>query len=120
MNFKKIIYRFVILCSFAFVYANEAKAQGNLQFNQVKLVSTSDTVPANKVWKVESVLYSSEHYNNSTINLNGQVVYVRTYAVSNGQSVWEMSFPFWVPEGTILSVGANVRKISIIEYNIIP
>lgn len=30
------------------------KAQGNLQFNQVKLVSTIETVPIAKIWKVES------------------------------------------------------------------
>ena len=30
-------------------------AQNNLQFNQVKLVgSTAETVPAGKVWKIES------------------------------------------------------------------
>jgi len=31
-----------------------------LQFSQVKLVTTVETVPANKVWKIESVL-SGEH-----------------------------------------------------------
>ncbi len=35
-----------------------AMAQGNLQFNQVKLVTSQQTVPANKVWKVESVIYT--------------------------------------------------------------
>ena len=34
------------------------QAQGNLQFNQVKLVTTLETVPAGKVWKVESVIYN--------------------------------------------------------------
>ena len=34
------------------------KAQGNLQFNQVKLVTTLETVPAGKAWKVESVIYN--------------------------------------------------------------
>lgn len=32
-------------------------SQGNLQFNQVKLVSTQETVPTGKVWKVESAAY---------------------------------------------------------------
>ena len=35
------------------------KAQGNLQFNQAKLVNTIDTVPSGKVWKIESFIYSS-------------------------------------------------------------
>lgn len=33
-----------------------AFAQGTLQFNQVKLVTAQETVPAGKVWKVESAL----------------------------------------------------------------
>ena len=35
-----------------------AFAQGNLQFNQVKLVTALETVPAGKVWKIESVIYN--------------------------------------------------------------
>lgn len=34
----------------------QAMAQGTLQFNQVKLVTAQETVPAGKVWKVESAL----------------------------------------------------------------
>jgi hypothetical protein len=34
------------------------KAQGNLQFNQVKMVFAQETVPVGKVWKIESVIYS--------------------------------------------------------------
>ena len=33
-------------------------AQGSLQFNQVLLVNTLDTVPANKVWKIEAMAYN--------------------------------------------------------------
>ena len=117
---KELIYKIAILCFLAFVYSNDIKAQGNLQFNQVKLVSASDTVPANKTWKVESILYSADHASTASILLNNQTVFTRSYYVSNGQSVWEMSFPFWVPAGTVLAAGSNVRKISIIEYNIVP
>jgi hypothetical protein len=40
-----------------FVLLNQlAYAQGNLQFNQVKLVTALETVPAGKVWKIESVI----------------------------------------------------------------
>jgi hypothetical protein len=42
----------------AFFYVTSfAKSQGNLQFNKVKLVSTVETVPAGKVWKVEGLHY---------------------------------------------------------------
>jgi hypothetical protein len=47
-----------LLC-LAFGFCVGLKAQ-TLQFSQVKLVTTVETVPANKVWKIESAL-SGEH-----------------------------------------------------------
>ncbi|MBM3171947.1 MAG: hypothetical protein FJZ75_10105 [Bacteroidetes bacterium] len=47
-----------LLC-LAFGFCVGLKAQ-TLQFSQVKLVTTIETVPANKVWKIESAL-SGEH-----------------------------------------------------------
>lgn len=47
-----------LLC-LAFGFCVGLKAQ-TLQFSQVKLISTVETVPANKVWKIESAL-SGEH-----------------------------------------------------------
>jgi hypothetical protein len=39
----------------SFLFAGVSFGQGNLQFNQVKLVgSTAETVPSGKVWKIES------------------------------------------------------------------
>ena len=55
----------VVTAFFAVLYAY---AQGNLQFNQVKLVSTVETVPAGKVWKLENYLPSSQ----LAIDLNRQ------------------------------------------------
>jgi hypothetical protein len=49
---KKIITIAMLLFSVA------TYAQGNLQFNQVKLISTVQTVPVGKVWKVESMICS--------------------------------------------------------------
>ncbi|NBN99205.1 MAG: hypothetical protein EBV19_08240, partial [Flavobacteriia bacterium] len=40
------------------VFSGGFLAQGNLQFNQVKLVTNQETVPVGKVWKVESVIYN--------------------------------------------------------------
>jgi len=40
-----------------FLLANTSRAQ-TLQFSQVLLVSTTQTVPANKVWKVEGFMPS--------------------------------------------------------------
>ena len=44
------------------VFCVSLKAQGNLQFNQVKLVTALETVPVGKVWKVESALSGEERY----------------------------------------------------------
>ena len=41
---------------FTFLLLNTIYSQGNLQFNQVKLVSAIETVPAGKVWKVTNFL----------------------------------------------------------------
>jgi hypothetical protein len=60
-----------------------AHAQGNLQFSQVKLVTTQETVPAGKVWKVESALSGEERYptSGSTLPSNSRFILV------NGSSV---------------------------------
>ena len=64
----KIIF-FVCLLWCGVIYS-----QGNLQFNQVKIVSNTDaaqTVPAGKVWKIESVISDGgqDAYINTTINI---------------------------------------------------
>ena len=46
----------VLLSITALLISLSASAQGNLQFNQVKLVTTAEAVPAGKVWKVENIL----------------------------------------------------------------
>ena len=59
-------------------------AQGNLQFNQVVTVSTTTmTVPAGKVWKVESYSESevtfNSNYSSGCINVN----YHRPLVINN-------------------------------------
>jgi len=47
-----------LLIAFALFSFFTGIAQGNLQFNQAKIISNTDppqTVPAGKVWKIESV-----------------------------------------------------------------
>lgn len=58
-------------------------AQGNLQLNQVKLVTTVETVPVGKVWKVESALTGEERYPTSgtTLASNSRFILV------NGTSI---------------------------------
>jgi len=54
---KRVLFSLIL-----FFVAFLVNAQGNLQFNQVKLVTTLETVPAGKVWKVESALTGEERY----------------------------------------------------------
>jgi len=114
-------------------------SQGNLQFNQVKLVTTSETVPAGKVWKIENILPgvrpTTTSWGNSTldftININNQTVYYlssesKGNVGGNGQtgissiSVGIGNSPIWLPAGAILSAGTNVLSVNVLEFNLVP
>lgn len=72
----------IIFLSFLFMCLS-LRAQGNLQFNQVKLVTALETVPAGKVWKVESALSGEERYPTSGTNLpsNSRFIQVNGAAI---------------------------------------
>ena len=56
------------------LFATQLSAQ-NLEFNQVKLVSTIETVLVGKVWKVTNVLPSTSAYNSHVdIKVNNNVI----------------------------------------------
>ena len=117
-------------------------AQGNLQFNQVKLVTAQETVPAGKVWKIESVIYnipegsttyqtgnlgscSANDYNSAAIVVAGTPTKVgqgtSPLGYSSGSYVHSYTIlPIWLPAGTTLSGGICLNKISVIEFNITP
>lgn len=117
-------------------------AQGNLQFNQVKLVTAIETVPVGKVWKIESVIYhigqtssgvqstnggcnNSAYYESTAIEIAGTPTKVGqgTQAASYSSLSYTHSYtilPLWLPSGTTLSGGTCLNKISVIEFNIIP
>jgi len=121
----KVNNKYLITLIIGILFFNVSKAQSNLQFNQVKLVTTVDTVPAKKVWKVESVLYSNAN-TNSYISLNGTsllvryINYVQIGTTGVASLIWEMKYPFWLPAGSTLAKSTNVESISIIEYDIVP
>ncbi len=122
-----------------------AKAQNNLQFNSIKLVSTVQTVPANKVWKVESCSFaggfpfcvgtSSTSYfcgasstNSSGTDaimsyiVNGVTSYIIgiTHHASYPSSMPNLSFPLWLPAGATLQAGTNMSYFSVMEFNVVP
>lgn len=102
-----------------FQFTNKINSQ-TLQFSRVLLVSTTQTVPANKVWKVESVVPYSQNYVwhevvvNSLISMVGHVNQVGT------GDVWFNTFPMWLPAGTTLAAGQKVNYVSVIEFTVVP
>jgi len=122
---------------FSLIYLSFASyAQGNLQFNQVKLVTTVETVPVGKVWKVEAVLgqrsvsgttsFHQTHdviINGITVNFTQDLSIARATGSGNtfGASAEGVStVPFWLPAGSTLAISNNVSFISVLEYNIVP
>jgi hypothetical protein len=110
-------------------------AQGNMQFNQVIRIKNTGsislpasinvatiTVPANKVWKIESA--SAQLYLNITID--GQLAF---YGNANQDAMINPSLPIWLSSGTyqVLLFGtasagtiAYTTVISGLEFNIVP
>jgi hypothetical protein len=117
MSFKLFIACIGLVASF------HAAAQGNLQFNQVlnieftSGVSTTYTVPAGKVWKMENVLLGSLN-NYACMNFNGTTYYLRQHNTSS--SSWD-NFPFWLGTGQTFSIGGSCSPglLSIIEFNVV-
>ncbi|MCF8269124.1 MAG: hypothetical protein K9I25_04075 [Crocinitomicaceae bacterium] len=125
-------------------------AQGNLQFNQVKLVTTSETVPAGKVWKLENYLPSSQlaidlnrqpnqasagGTKNFIVLVNGAQVFLQTTItreVGRNDGYWSQDgyataadyrifdAPIWLPAGTTLAASTNVMSLSVVEFNVLP
>lgn len=139
-------YLFIILI--AGCYIGKITAQGNLQFNQVKIVYNTDptqTVPTGKVWKIESVFFSGEDV--VTMNTNGSNTspfsacglptawyyhYGRYLAINNvpisfgvlNVGAHTTQLPIWLPAGsticTCLSTTFCAKGYSVIEFNVVP
>ncbi len=118
---------------FTFLLLNKVYSQGNLQFNQVKLVSAIETVPAGKVWKVTNYLptpngnyqvFAQPALAEYLININGVAMNLgrRAYYNSSYGLMDEVRHTgdIWLAAGTTLSVFQNIAHLSVIEFNIIP
>ena len=92
----------------------------------VRLVSTSQTVPANKKWKISSVLPSSpiSASNVYTIGINGQTAYIGGVAIGQTGSTggvfnnqyFTLKGDIWLPAGSVLASGSSILGISVLEY----
>ena len=115
---KKILFlNILIVLSFAL------KGQ-NLEFNQVLLINSLDTVPQGKVWKVQSALSECSSNCNATILINGYSIHTYSYHTgvpNNSQKTAAAhnptNFPIWLPSGTTLNISNGVKYISVIEFN---
>jgi hypothetical protein len=125
---------------FALVKIN---AQGTLQFNQVKLLNSSETVPAGKVWKVEGLSYNGGNVFNGAVTytthvfggnrgfdgfmrfqVNGESIVIPAAYVTSANGIAtaipNYTFPMWLPAGTTLAPQTNITFINVIEFNVIP
>ena len=130
---KRILFLFSILFFLCFSL-QKSFAQGNLQFNQVinytfslptsnygagMQFSSTYTVPAGKVWKIETMASNSE--SNTGYSLNGYRV---PFYGNNAYAAYKGAL--WLKEGTQFQLwsnnisGSSEFIVSIIEFNIVP
>ena len=126
-----------ILLILTIAFSSTSFAQGNLQFNQViKVIDVNQTVPAGKVWKVES-------YHQQTVGLStnmpttgcGDLARPRPYYVDNlmyhhinpignGNSSFASAatneFPLWLSAGQLIRTSCPQDFLSVIEFNVVP
>ena len=112
-------------------------AQGNLQFNQVVTVSTTSmTVPAGKVWKVESYSESEVTFNSNyspgcinvnyhrplVINNNNYYFFGNMATASSGANYITTGnkLPIWLKSGDQIRTVCSSDFASAIEFNIVP
>ena len=104
MDFKKTITLLAVMCAFS-SFGQELIAPYN--------ISSSDTVPSDEIWKVESILYSTMS-SDGYISLNGNQIKSNEYIYNS--TAHEMKLPFWLNSGDIIAVGSNVRYISVLKF----
>ena len=122
--------RTLLLILFSISIPVLAKAQGTLQFNQVRLLEGSQgncptcwTVPAGKVWKVMSVSSSSGNIVYYVLN-NRQLGFVATTGCCTQDGRYLQPFPMWLPAGATFGYNgmSNNQAITFfaLEFNVIP
>lgn len=119
----------MILVLMALASTPLASAQGNLQFNQVVLITLDIdtpypfTVPTGKIWKIQSA--SSGYYSSTVYLRDASANYLATLYANNLD--YRVNFPYWLPTGftgDFRRVGNTSSgpkaTVSIIEFNVIP
>ena len=117
---KKIIFITLLFCGLAFTAQSQS-----LTYSKVILLTSLDTVPQGKVWKVESAvseMKSTSQHIYFYIN-NNKCTVTRTWVSLLANAPYALPivnpiFPMWLPAGTIVTSGVDVEALSIIEFNI--
>lgn len=121
----------------AFTVVGLFHAQGNLQFNQIVTVGTTSlTVPAGKVWKVESYTESEVTFNSNyssgcvnsnyhrplVINNNNYYFFGNMATASSGANYITTGnkLPIWLKPGDQIRTVCSSDFASVIEFNIVP
>jgi hypothetical protein len=137
-----MVFKKNIILVFLVVLSNFIQAQNSLQFNQVILLNSVSTVPAGKVWKIESVVNGSNPNPSlcytcnigiqdcaMSIIINSTHICLSKYheniigtSLANSAAASESaynptSFPIWLPAGSTVALGKNSVFISILEFN---
>jgi hypothetical protein len=127
----------IFLFTMGFFFLGSVKAQGNLQFNQVVTVSTTTmTVPAGKVWKIESYSESEVTFNSNyssgcvnvnyhrplVINNNNYYFFGNMATASSGANYISTGnkLPIWLKSGDQIRTVCSSDFASVIEFNIVP
>lgn len=122
---------------FAFFILGSLNAQGNLQFNQIVTVGTTSlTVPAGKVWKVESYSESEVTFNSNyssgcvnsnyhrplVINNNNYYFFGNMATASSGANYITTGnkLPIWLKPGDQIRTVCSSDFASVIEFNVVP
>lgn len=126
-----------LLFVFAFTVVGLFHAQGNLQFNQIVTVGTTSlTVPAGKVWKVESYTESEVTFNSNyssgcinsnyhrplVINNNNYYFFGNMATASSGANYITTGnkLPIWLKPGDQIRTVCSSDFASVIEFNVVP
>lgn len=119
---KKTLFTTILFCGLAFNSLSQT-----LEFSQVILVSSLQTVPQDKVWKVSNILPTLNGNGSCKIKVNGNDIvvafslgsngYVGSYLTNDHNYYNGLEGAYWLPEGTTLEAFTNVQYISVIEFN---
>ena len=103
--------RVFILFSVFIAMMTHAESQANLEFNQVKLITSSETVPAGKVWKITGIYTNQTSFGNHSVTETPAILingvrnhYVVPMPRGSGFFPYTVaSFPLWLPAGTAVA-----------------